>query len=90
MIASNASAAATPIKTSKEKKYEALGDRVDFRAVGLQTIGAFGSGARSLFDDIAFRIRAPGDFAVVRVLLYRQIAAAIQLENAACIFVSLF
>ena len=51
-------AAATLAEAHKERKYEALGDRVEFRAVGLETLGAFGNGARSLFDDIAFRIRA--------------------------------
>ena len=62
---------------------------MDFRAFEIESLGAFGSGAHSLFNDIAFRIRALRGSAGARALLYRQIAAAIQLGNAACILEAL-
>ena len=67
------------------KKYRTLTDRVDFRAVGLETFGAFGPSAIALFDDIGARIDVRRGSPGARLRLYRQIAAAIQLGNTACI-----
>ena len=69
----------------KVRKYASIADRVDFRAVGLETLGAFGPGARALFDEIARLIRERSGFAGARARLYRQISAAVQIGNAACI-----
>jgi hypothetical protein len=84
--AQTAGSAASLAEARKNSKYAELKDRIEFRAVGLETLGAFGPGARALFDDIASRIRARGVTGAVRSRLYRQIAAAVQLGNAACIF----
>ena len=72
----------------KDQKYRPLSDRVLFRAVGLETFGAFGPSAIALFDDIAARIQAHQNTSGTRARLFRQIAAAIQLGNAACILES--
>ena len=40
--------ATTPTSANLRKEYESLSDRVDFRAVGLETLGAFGTGAQAL------------------------------------------
>ena len=45
-------------ETQKLRKYEFLSDRVDFRAVGLETLAALGAGALALLDDIDARIDA--------------------------------
>ena len=55
---SAARAVAEEAEAQKLRKYESLSDRVDFRAVGLGTLGAFGAGARALLDNIAARIDA--------------------------------
>ena len=72
-------------ETQKLRKYESLSDRVDFVAVGLETLGAFGAGARALLDDIAARTDARGGAINSRFRLYRRIAAAFQIGNAACV-----
>ena len=58
---------------------------MDFRAVGLETLGSFGAGARALLDDISARIDARGGAINSRFQLYRRIAAAVQIGNAACV-----
>ena len=83
--ATKARAAAMIAENSKNRKYEVLRGRVDFRAVGLETLGAFGPGALALFEDIGARIQTRLGSTGARFRLYRQIAAAIQLGNAACI-----
>ena len=82
---SAARAVAEEAETQKLRKYESLSDRVDFRAVGLETLGSFGAGARALLDDIAARIDARGSAINSRFRLYRRIAAAVQIGNAACV-----
>ena len=72
----------------KNQKYQALTDRVDFRAVGLETLGAFGPRATALFDEITSRIKVRHNTTGARSRLYRQVADAIQLGNAACILES--
>ena len=54
--------------------------------VGLETLGAFGPSAQALLDEIAARILTRTGFSSARSLLYRKIAAAIQIGNVACIF----
>ena len=80
------SGAAAKIAVAKKfRKYASLHDRADFRAVGLETLGAFGPSAKALLDEISLRIQSrrgrPGE----QARLYRRIAAAIQIGNAACI-----
>ena len=77
--------AAATAEAKKRYKYSALQGRIDFRPVGLETLGPFGSSARKLFDSIASRIRAKTGDAGARTRLYRRIAAAVQIGNAACI-----
>ena len=83
--AQTAGAAASLAEARKNVKYAELRDRIEFRPVNLETLGAFGPGALAFFDDVALRIRARGVCGAVRLRLYRQIAAVIQLGNAACI-----
>ena len=64
------------------RKYESLSDHVDFRAVGLETLRRGGSGAARR---IAARIDARGSAINSRFRLYRRIAAAVQIGNAACV-----
>ena len=85
IASTSARAVASRAEANKDKKYSSLTDRVDFRAVGLETLGAFGPSAQTLFDDIASRIRTRTGHSGARSLLYRKIAAAIQIGNAACI-----
>ena len=83
--AANSGAAAAMAEAGKERKYASIRDRVDFRPVGLETLGSFGPGARSLFEDISARIRERTGQASARVRLLRQIGAAIHIGNAACV-----
>ena len=50
-------AAAETAEGKKLLKYTSIADRVDFPAVGLETLGAFGPSARALLDEIAMKIR---------------------------------
>ena len=84
--AQTAGAAAKLAEARKNLKYDELKDRIEFRAVGLETLGTFGPGARVFLDEVATRIKARGEPGAVRLRLYRQIAAAVQLGNAACVF----
>ena len=45
--AQTAGAAAFLAEARKNTKYAELNDRIEFRAVGLETLGAFGPGARA-------------------------------------------
>ena len=81
----NAGAATGAAEIRKRRKYSALSERIDFRPVGLETLGPFGPSAIELLHSIASRIRARTGDSGARVRLYRQIAAAVQIGNAACI-----
>ena len=81
----SAGAAAAAAEAAKDKKYAALADRIHFVPVGLETLGAFGPSAKDLFDELSSRIRARTGNSGARNSLYRRIAAAIQIGNAACI-----
>ena len=81
----NPRAAAELAESKKARKYASISDRIDFRAVGIETLGAFGSSARALLDDIARRIRDRSGLPGAKARLYRQISAAVQIGNAACI-----
>ena len=83
--AGTAGAAAELAEARKDRKYTNLRDRVDFRPVGLETLGAFGPSAKVLLDEIASRIQSRSGRTGERARLYRRIAAAIQIGNAACI-----
>ena len=72
-------------EVNKERKYASIRDRVEFRPVGLETLGAFGPSARSLIEDISARIRQRTGQASALARLLRQIGAAIHIGNAACI-----
>ena len=78
-------AAAETAEGKKLLKYTSIADRVDFRAVGLETLSAFGPSARALLDEIAMKIRERSAFAGAKARLYRQISAAVHIGNAACI-----
>ena len=80
-----AGAGAAAAKVRKEAKYSSLADRVQFRDVEIETIGAFGPSAHRLVDEIAGRIESRTGVAGARVILYRHIAAAVQTGNYACI-----
>ena len=81
----SAGAAAASAEASKDKKYAALAGRALFVPVGLETLGAFGTSAKELFDNLASKIRAKTGNNDSRISLYRRVAAAIQIGNAACI-----
>ena len=83
--AGSAGAAAEIAEAKKFRKYASLHDRADFRAVGLETLGAFGPSAKALLDEIGLRIQSRSGRPGERARLYRRIAAAIQIGNAACI-----
>ena len=80
-------AAATPRAAAEtddgknQLKYTSIADRVDFPAVGLETLGAFGPSARALLDEIAMKIRERSAFAGAKARL----SAAVHIGNAACI-----
>ena len=80
-----AGAAAAAAEERKRLKYISLSGRVVFYPVALETLGAFGRSASELFDTIARRIEARSGENGSRARLHRQIAAAVQLGNAACI-----
>ena len=81
----NSGEAAVATKDKKRFKYSALQGRIDFRPVGWEMLGPFGPSVTELFDSIASRIRARTGDAVSRIRVYRRIAAAVQIGNAACI-----
>ena len=66
----------------KTRKYADLGDRFDFRPVGVETLGAFGPQALELIESLVARIRAQtGEFGA-RSRIYRRLGAAVQAGNA--------
>ena len=77
LASSSARAVASRAEVNKERKYVSIADRVDFKPVGLETLGAFGPSTQGLLDEIAARVRARTGFSGARSLLYRKIAAAI-------------
>ena len=80
-----AGAAAAAAETRKESKYAGLQGRVAFSAVAFETLGPIGPSAIKLLDGIAERIRLRTGDTGARDRLYRRLAAAVQLGNAACI-----
>ena len=85
LTSAHAGEAAAAAEAKKRVKYAALEGRVDFRPVGLETLGPFGPSVSELLDSIATRIRAKTGDAAARTRLYRRITAAVQMGNAACI-----
>ena len=77
----DAGEAAAAAEAKKRFKYTALQGRVDFRPVGLETLGPFGPSAMELFKSIASKIRAKTGDAWARTRLYRRIAAPVQIGN---------
>ena len=75
---------AAAAEAKKRSKYSVLQGRIDFRPVSWQH-WAFRPSATELFDSIASRIRAKTGDPGARTRLYRRIAAAVQIGNAACI-----
>ena len=53
----NQRAVAELTESKKARKYASTADRVDFLAVGIETLGTFGFSARTLLNDINRRIR---------------------------------
>ena len=82
LTSAHAGEAAAAAVAKMRVKYAALDGRVDFRSVGLETLGPFGPSASELLDSIATRIRAQTGDAGARTRLYRRIAAALQMGNA--------
>ena len=85
LTAVSAGTAAASAEIAKDKKYAALAGRAIFMPIGLETLGAFGPSAKKLLDDLALKIRARTGSRGARSILYRRVAAAIQMGNAACI-----
>ena len=86
LISVSAGAAAASAEASKDKKYAKLAaGRAFFVPVGLETLGAFGTSAKEMFDNLASNIRAKTGNNNSRISMYRRVAAAIQNGNAACI-----
>ena len=76
-------AAFTAAEECKRTKYSTLLDRVIFKTVWLEILEPFDYFARRLLRDIAARISALTSEKEVRAKLHRQIAAAVQANNAA-------
>ena len=83
--AAEAGSGAAAAEAHKESKCAALNGRARFRAVGIETLGAFGPLDRRLFDEIADRIKSRTGDAGARSRLYARIAAVVQTGNFACI-----
>ena len=80
-----AGAVAAATETRKEAKYTPIEDHATFRAIGIETLGAFGPSTRKLFDEIAKLIRSRTGHLNARSRLYSRVAAAVQRGNAACV-----
>ena len=76
-------------KVRKRREYSALSERIDFRPVGLETLEPFSLLATDVFDRIVSRIRSKTGDLGARIRLYRRIAAAVQIGNAACLLMGL-
>ena len=85
LTAVSAGTAAASAEVAKDKKYAALAGRAIFMPIGLETLGAFGPSAKELLDDLALKICARTGSRGAPSTLYRRVAAAIQMGNAACI-----
>ena len=83
--ASSTGAAAASAEERKRAKYASLNDRVNFQPFGLETLGPFGPSARLLLSEIAARISVRTGEKGALSRLHRQIAAAVQIGNAACV-----
>jgi hypothetical protein len=78
-----AGAAAEARERFKDTKYKCIGAQYDFIAFGVETLGPWGPGARSLFKELGKRLReATGDPRAGSFLAQR-ISLAIQRGNAA-------
>ena len=80
-----AGSGAAAAEARKESKYAALNGRAQFRAVAIETLGAFGQSARRLFYQIADRIKSRTGDAAARSRLYARNTAVVQTGNFACI-----
>ena len=69
----------------KAAKYNSLAGCVRFRAVAIETVGAFGDSAREFIDDFAERINYRSRDAGVKTCLYRRVTVAVQTGNSASI-----
>ena len=72
-------------ETQKKAKYSALLDRVEFVPLAVESTGAVGPSFLKLLKNLSGRINERGCGAGVFSRLLRQLSAAIQLGNAACI-----
>ena len=77
-----ARAAAAVAESHKTQKYADLGDRYDFRPIGVETLGAFGPQALELVESLVARIHAQTGESGARSRIYRRLAAAVQAGNA--------
>jgi hypothetical protein len=80
--AAAAGSAASHAEARKAVKYADLGDRVDFRPFGIETLGAFGTGAIELVRTLSSRIFAQTGVPGARMRLFRRLATAVQAGNA--------
>ena len=75
-------AAAAEAESHKARKYADLGDRYDFRPIGVETLGAFGPRALELVEALVARFRGkPTRTASARASI-RRLGAAVQAGNA--------
>lgn len=81
-----AGAAAAVAEVHKSSKFSMLSNRVHFVIVGLETIDSFGHSVLRLLEDIVRRIRSRTGACGARTRLFKLIASAVQLGNAACIY----
>ena len=79
---SAAGAAAAAAESHKRMHYSDLNGRFDFRAVGLETLGAFGPQAIELVESLVSRVRSQTGDLCARSRITRRLAAAIQAGNA--------
>ena len=74
--------AASAAESLKRQRYADLNGRFDFRAVGMETLGAFGPQALELVASVASRVRSFTGEQSARLRITRRLAAAIQAGNA--------
>lgn len=77
--------AASNAEDRKRAKYSGISDSAVFEPLAFETLGPFGPSARRVLDEIARRIRARTGEKSARSRLYRQLASAVQMGNAACV-----
>lgn len=83
-----AGSVAAAAEAKKESKYAPIKDRTTFRAIGIETLGAFGPSTIGFLNEVASMIRERTGESNSRLLLYRRVAAAVQRGNACCILES--